>query len=104
MSQAPWIAIQQISFTYAGYKTSRGEVQPIAALRDVTLSIQPGEYLALLGHNGSGKSTLARQCNALLTPDSGHVRVAVRVTAVQANPRALCDKVGMIFRSPEYQI
>ena len=104
MNQAPLIDIQQISFTYPGYKTSRGEVQPILALRDVTLSIQPGEYLALLGHNGSGKSTLARQCNALLTPNSGHVLVAGQDTSVQANQRAIRDMVGMIFQNPDNQI
>ena len=104
MNQAPLIDIQQISFTYPGYKTSRGEVQPILALRDVTLSIQPGEYLALLGHNGSGKSTLARQCNALLTPDSGHVLVAGRDTSMRANQRAIRDMIGMIFQNPDNQI
>jgi len=104
MNQAPLIDIQQISFTYPGYKTSRGEVQPIPALRDVTLSIQPGEYLALLGHNGSGKSTLARQCNALLTPDSGHVLVAGRDTSMRANQRAIRDMIGMIFQNPDNQI
>ena len=79
-------------------------MQPIPALRDVTLSIQPGEYLALLGHNGSGKSTLARQCNALLTPDSGRVLVAGRDTSMRANQRAIRDMVGMIFQNPDNQI
>src|SRR5947209_16406885 len=104
MNQAPLIDIQQLRFTYPGYRAARGEVQPIPALRDVTLSIQPGEYLALLGHNGSGKSTLARQCNALLTPDSGHVLVAGRDTSVQARQRAIRDMVGMIFQNPDNQI
>lgn len=104
MNQSPLIDIQHVTFTYPGYKTSRGEVQPILALRDVTLSVQPGEYLALLGHNGSGKSTLARHCNALLTPGSGRVLVAGRDTSMQANQRAIRDMVGMIFQNPDNQI
>ena len=104
MNQSPLIDIQHITFTYPGYKTSRGEVQPIQALQDVTLSIQPGEHLALLGHNGSGKSTLARHCNALLTPDNGRVMIAGRDTAVRTNQRAIRDTVGMIFQNPDNQI
>ncbi len=74
------------------------------ALQDVSLQIQQGEYLVILGHNGSGKSTLARHCNALLTPSSGHVLVAGLDTRDKPSQRAIRDKVGMIFQNPDNQI
>jgi energy-coupling factor transport system ATP-binding protein len=76
----------------------------VVALREVSLRVQPGEYLVVLGHNGSGKSTLARHCNALLTPDSGRVLVAGLDTRDPANRRAIRDRVGMIFQNPDNQI
>lgn len=104
MNQHPLIDIQHITYTYPARNTRTGETQPIPAIRDVSLQVQQGEYLVLLGHNGSGKSTLARHCNALLTPGSGHVLVAGLDTSMQVNQRKIRNMVGMIFQNPDNQI
>ncbi len=98
----PFIDIQHVTYTYPGQMTRKGEVQP--ALRDVSLQVQEGEYVAILGHNGSGKSTLARLCNALLVPESGHVLVSGLDTRDTTKQRTIRDRVGMIFQNPDNQI
>ena len=73
------------------------------AVNDVTLDVEKGEFLAVLGRNGSGKSTLAKLMNALLTPTGGTVTVG-GLRATDENPydvRALC---GMVFQNPDNQI
>ena len=100
MMTTPLIDFQQVNFTYARAGQAQGE----PALRDLTLQVQEGEFLAILGHNGSGKSTLARHCNALLTPDRGHVLVAGMDTREPALQRHIRDTVGMIFQQPDNQI
>jgi energy-coupling factor transport system ATP-binding protein len=96
MISSPLIDIQEITYTYPASNKS--------ALQDVSLQVQLGEYLVLLGHNGSGKSTLARHCNALLIPDSGRVLVAGFDTSDKARRRTIRDSVGMIFQNPDNQI
>src|SRR2546429_10008312 len=102
MRQGLLIDIQQITYSYPTRKGSKGEVDP--ALQNVSLQIQQGEYVVLLGHNGSGKSTLARHCNALLVPDSGRVLVNGLDTRNVTKQRAVRDCVGMIFQNPDIQI
>ena len=104
MSQSPLIDIQHISYTYPIQKKGKNESQPYPALQDVSLPVQQGEYLVVLGHNGSGKSTLARHCNALLLPDNGQVLVAGMNTHDKAKQRTIRDTVGMIFQNPDNQI
>src|SRR5215212_9339729 len=98
------IDIQRVSYTYPGRASRYAPAQPVAALREASLRIARGEYVALLGHNGSGKSTLARHCNALLVPDSGRVLVAGNDTRHQRHWREVRDRVGMIFQNPDNQI
>ena len=102
MSLSSLIDIQHITYTYPIQIKGKDEPQP--ALQDVSLTVQQGEYLAVLGHNGSGKSTLARHCNALLLPDSGQVLIAGMNTRDEAKQRAIRDTVGMIFQNPDNQI
>lgn len=98
------IDIQHVSYCYPISQGQRGEMQPVQALNDISLSILQGEYVAVLGHNGSGKSTLARHCNALLLPDEGRIMVDGRDTREQSHWRAIRETVGMIFQNPDNQI
>lgn len=100
---SPLIDIQHISYTYPVQRVRKEQVS-IAALQDVSLQIQQGEYLVVLGHNGSGKSTLARHCNALLTPGVGCVLVAGLDTSDKTKQRTIRDVVGMVFQNPDNQI
>ena len=86
--------------TYA-YPVEAGQ-SPV--LRDVSLQVQEGEYVVVLGHNGSGKSTLARLCNALLLPDQGNVLVGGMNTRDITKRRSIRDTVGIIFQNPDNQI
>lgn len=101
MSSTSLIDFRQVSYTYprAG---KASQAQP--ALSAIDLQVREGEYLVVLGHNGSGKSTLARHCNALLTPDCGHVLVAGMDTREASLQRRVRDTVGMIFQQPDNQI
>ncbi len=103
MSSAPLIDIQQINYAYPAPKGSRSGAA-VQALDGVSLQIQQGEYVVILGHNGSGKSTLARHCNALLLPDSGCVLVTGLDTRDATKQRAIRERVGMIFQNPDNQI
>ena len=74
------------------------------ALDGITLDVQKGEYVAILGANGCGKSTLAKHFNAILLPESGRVLVEGMPTSDEKNLLALRQKVGMVFQNPDNQI
>jgi energy-coupling factor transport system ATP-binding protein len=76
---------------------------PVVALQDVDLTIEPGEFVALIGPNGSGKSTLARHFNALLVPTRGEVWVDGFLTSDARHLWAVRQRVGMVFQNPENQ-
>jgi energy-coupling factor transport system ATP-binding protein len=96
----PIVRIDNISYTYKG----NGQRQPVHALRDVSLEVTAGEYIAIIGHNGSGKSTLARHLNGLLLPDQGEVWVKQWNTRQKECLREIRTTVGMVFQSPDNQI
>jgi len=96
---APIIQVEHLYHTYQSETT-----QAIPALRDVNLTIDKGEYVAILGHNGSGKSTLARHLNALLLPTQGDVRVKTWNTKDRAHTLDIRSTVGMVFQTPDNQI
>lgn len=76
------------------------------AVKNVSLSVNEGEYLAVIGHNGSGKSTLARLFNALLTPTAGSITVDGYSTA-DKDKTALFEirkRVGVVFQNPDNQL
>ena len=75
------------------------------ALTDISLTIEDGELLALIGHTGSGKSTLAQHLNGLLQPTSGRILVNGQdINEKGANRRALRQQVGLLFQYAEYQL
>ena len=76
----------------------------IRAVDGVTLDIQPGDFVAILGHNGSGKSTIAKQINAILEPTEGYLYVDGKDVS---DPDKLWDvrqAAGMVFQNPDNQI
>jgi len=77
---------------------------PVKAVDDVSLEINNGEFIAVLGRNGSGKSTLARLMNALIIPDSGKVIVLGKDSSEAENVWEIRKNVGMIFQNPDNQI
>lgn len=74
------------------------------ALDGITLDIEDGDFVAVLGHNGSGKSTLARHMNALLAPTEGAVWIDGKDTSDEANELSVRRMVGMVFQNPDNQI
>ena len=74
------------------------------ALKGLTLSVEPGEFLAILGRNGSGKSTLAKQINALLQPTGGTVWIEEMRTDDADRLWDIRSTAGMVFQNPDNQI
>lgn len=73
-------------------------------LKGVSLSVEKGEFVAVLGHNGSGKSTLAKHFNAINIPDSGSVKVNGMDTGDEKNLLDIRSCTGMVFQNPDNQI
>ena len=95
--------LQTEHLTFA-YPAEEGESAPTAALEDVTLSVEKGSFVGVLGHNGSGKSTLAKQMNAVLLPCGGTVYVDGMDTKQEALLLEIRRRVGMVFQNPDNQI
>src|SRR5438105_12995078 len=95
----PIIRVENVHFAYAG----EGKQEPVPALRGVDLSIDEGEYVAIVGHNGSGKSTLSKHLNALLAPSEGRVLVRDWPTNERAHLRDIRATGGMVFKVPDNQ-
>ncbi len=90
------IEIENLHYTYPGYD--------FESLCGVSLEIERGSFVAVLGHNGSGKSTLAKHLNAILLPTEGAVRINGIDTADEEKIIDIRRTVGMVFQNPDNQI
>lgn len=93
------IQVERISYSYPGFGTSSDRV----ALMDASLTVVPGEFVALIGQNGSGKTTLAKHLNGLLKPSTGRVLVGEWDTQ-DVVVGELARHVGYVFQNPDHQL
>ena len=89
------ISFSNVSFTYTGNTY---------VLSDLSLSIEKGQFVCVLGANGSGKSTFSKLINALLVPDKGAVQVDGLDTSDSANTYFIRSTAGMVFQNPDDQL
>lgn len=90
------IKVENVSYRYKSYDS-----KPVDALKNVSFSVNEGEFLALVGANGSGKSTLAKHLNGLLLPRSGNVFVFGHNTKNDKDIYEIRKNVGVVFQNPE---
>ena len=88
------IVVEGISFTYPGN---------VQALRNVSLTVKDGEFVAVMGQNGAGKTTLVKHFNGLLKPSSGSVRID-GVDTTKTTIASLSRNVGFVFQNPDHQL
>ncbi|GIN87833.1 energy-coupling factor transporter ATP-binding protein EcfA1 [Heyndrickxia sporothermodurans] len=88
------ISIEHVYYRYPG--------QDPYVLKDITFSIQKGEWLAIVGHNGSGKSTLAKMLNGLHYPEKGNVTVN-QLSLSEETVWEVRKRIGMVFQNPDNQ-
>ncbi len=92
----PHLSLQNVSYAY--------DEDAELAVKDFTLNINKGEFVALLGHNGSGKSTVAKLLNGLYLPTQGAVLVSGLDTSDPDNTWEVRKRCGMVFQNPDNQI
>ncbi|MBO5068291.1 MAG: energy-coupling factor transporter ATPase [Clostridia bacterium] len=89
------LTAQNVSFSYD---------KQTDAVKNVTLSVEKGEYVAIIGHNGSGKSTLAKLFNGLIKPDSGTITVDGFSSHDKKSLFEIRKRVGVVFQNPDNQL
>ena len=92
------IEAERVSFTYR-----TGEGDAVAALRDLNLRIEPGQFVAIIGHNGSGKSTLVKLLTAVLYPSEGEIRID-DIPVREENQWEIRSRVAVVFQDPDDQL
>ena len=94
------ISLENVTHLY-----SEGTPLQVNALDDVSLEIEPGEFLGIIGQTGSGKSTLIQHINGLLKPSRGKIYLEGQdITLKGVNLRLIRQRIGMIFQYPEQQL
>ena len=94
------IQLNNVTHTY-----SAGSAFQATAIRNVTLTIEDGEFIGVLGHTGSGKSTLVQHLNGLLKPTGGQILIdGEDLNGEKTDRRRIRQKVGLVFQYPEYQL
>ncbi|MBQ2842458.1 MAG: energy-coupling factor transporter ATPase [Clostridia bacterium] len=97
------IEFKNVTFIYDA-EDENAEAKEKPALSHVSLAINKGEFVAVLGHNGSGKSTFAKLCNAIYEPTEGEVSVKGIVADTEEKADEIRRIVGMVFQNPDNQI
>ena len=98
------VKAKDLTFEYIR-RDEEGNVEGITTAVDhVNMDIQPGEFIAILGHNGSGKSTFAKHINALLFPTEGTILVDGLDTSDEDSVMDVRQRAGMVFQNPDNQI
>src|SRR5919199_90235 len=92
------IEIEGVSFAYR-----TGEADSVPALRDLNLRIEPGQFVAIIGHNGSGKSTLVKLLTAVLYPNEGGIRID-GIPVSEENQWEIRSRVAVVFQDPDDQL
>ncbi len=86
-------------------RDEEGNVENVTeAVDHVSLDVEQGQFIAILGHNGSGKSTLAKHINAILKPTEGEMTVDGMSTSEEDNVWFVRQTAGMVFQNPDNQI
>ena len=94
------LELKNVSYTYG-----KDTVFEVNALSDISLGIEEGQFIGIIGHTGSGKSTLIQHFNALMQPTEGQVLFEGEdIWAEKYDRRALRSKVGLVFQYPEHQL
>ena len=96
------IIAENVEFSYPADPESGEEAALI--LKDVSMTIKKGEFVAVLGHNGSGKSTIAKHFNAILIPNKGKVYSNGIDTSDESKLFDIRQHIGMVFQNPDNQI
>lgn len=103
-SQMEIVKTDKLVFEYIR-RDEEGNVEGITrAVDEVSLDVEQGDFVAILGHNGSGKSTLAKHINAILYPTEGTVFVDGKNTSEESNLWDIRQEAGMVFQNPDNQI
>lgn len=98
------IKTDKFVFEYAKRDEEGNIIGKSRAIDEVSLDIEPGQFIAILGHNGSGKSTLAKHMNALLVPSDGTMWVDGMDTKEDEHLWDVRQSAGMVFQNPDNQI
>ena len=94
------IRLENVTYEYK----SNIDEDILTALKNVSLEVKKGEFLAILGHNGSGKSTMAKMMNGLILPTNGEVYIMDMNTRVEEKIWDIRAKAGMVFQNPDNQL
>lgn len=97
-----YIEFKDVTFGYTD--DIEGNAPQENVIKNMSLSIEKGDFVAVLGHNGCGKSTMAKLCNAIVTPQQGKVLVDGIDTSDEERLFDIRRKVGMVFQNPDNQI
>lgn len=96
-----FITLKDVVFSYDDIESNPNAPK---AVDGVSMSVEKGEFVAVIGHNGCGKSTIAKHLNAMLLPDSGKVFVDSDDTSDENKTFDIRKKVGLVLQNPDNQL